>query len=77
LKRQTWQRPTNANRSREDLFPAEPQIEAFLTDLAVPGNVAPATQTRAMNALVWLYKRGLDQLQRKSCVGYAPKFGLC
>ena len=48
-------------RSREDLFPAEPKIEAFLTDLAVHGNVAPATQNQAMNALVFLYKRGLNQ----------------
>jgi len=46
-------------RSREDLFPAEPKIEAFLTDLAVNGNVAPATQNQAMNALVFLYKRVL------------------
>jgi hypothetical protein len=42
-------------RSREDLFLAEPNIEAFLTDLAVHGNVAPATQNQAMNALVFLY----------------------
>ena len=41
-------------RSREDLFPAEPKIEAFLTDLAVHGHVAPATQNQAMNALVFL-----------------------
>ena len=47
-------------RSREDLFPAEPKIEAFLTDLAVQGNVASATQNQAMNALVWLYKRVLN-----------------
>ena len=39
-------------RSRADLFPAEPKIEAFLTDLAVQGNVAAATQNQAMNALV-------------------------
>ena len=31
-------------RSRQDLFPAEPKTEAFLTDLAVHGNVAAATQ---------------------------------
>ena len=31
-------------RPRVDLFPAEPQIESFLTDLAVHGNVAAATQ---------------------------------
>jgi hypothetical protein len=32
-------------RSRNDLFPSEPKIEAFLTDLAVHGNVAAATRT--------------------------------
>jgi site-specific recombinase XerD len=47
-------------RSRQDLFPAEPKIEAFLTDLAVHGHVAPATQNQAMNALVFLYKRVLN-----------------
>ena len=47
-------------RSREDLFPAEPKIAAFLTDLAVHGNVAAATQNQAMNALVLLYKRALN-----------------
>ncbi len=47
-------------RSRDDLFPAEAQIESFLTDLAVQGNVAAATQNQAMNALVFLYKRVLN-----------------
>jgi Phage integrase, N-terminal SAM-like domain len=47
-------------RSREDLFPAKPKIEAFLTDRTVNGNVAPATQNQAMNALVFLYKRVLN-----------------
>ena len=47
--------------SRNDLFPAEPRIEAFLTDLAVSGNVAASTQNQAMNALVFLYKRVLHQ----------------
>lgn len=45
---------------RADLFPAEPRIEAFLTDLAVNGYVAAATQNQAMNALVFLYKRVLN-----------------
>ena len=44
-------------RSRDDLFPAEPKIEAFLTDLAVRGNVASATQNQAMNALVFFFKQ--------------------
>jgi Phage integrase, N-terminal SAM-like domain len=47
-------------RSRADLFPPEPQIESFLTDLAVHGHVAAATQNQAMNALVFLYKRVLN-----------------
>jgi len=47
-------------RSRDDLFPPEPNIEAFLTDLAVNGNVAAATQHQAMNPLVFLYKRALN-----------------
>jgi integron integrase len=46
-------------RSRQDLSPAEAKIEAFLTDLAVHGGVAPSTQNQAMNALVFLYKRVL------------------
>jgi integron integrase len=47
-------------RSRADLFPAEPKIESFLTNLAVHGHVAAATQNQAMNALVFLYKRVLN-----------------
>lgn len=47
--------------SRHDLLPAEPKIEAFLTYLAVEGNVASATQNQAMNALVFLYKHVLGQ----------------
>jgi hypothetical protein len=45
---------------REDLGGGEGKIEAFLTDLAVNGRVAPATQNQAMNALVFLYKRVLE-----------------
>ena len=44
--------------SRDDMAHGEQKIEAFLTHLAVDGNVAPATQNQAMNALVFLYKRG-------------------
>jgi integron integrase len=47
-------------RSRPDLFPATPQIEAFLTDLAVPSHVAPATPNQAMHALVLLDTRVLN-----------------
>jgi integrase len=41
-------------------LPAQPQIESFLTDLAVHGHVAAATQNQAMNALVVLDKRVLN-----------------
>jgi hypothetical protein len=47
--------------SRDDLFPPEPTMEACLTDLAVPGNGAAATQHHAMKALVFLYTRVLNQ----------------
>lgn len=53
-------------RSREDLFPAEPKIETFLTDLAVHGKVAPSTQNQAMKALVFLYKRELKHARHGS-----------
>ena len=46
-------------KSREDLLNGEEKIEAFLTDLAVRGNVSAATQNQAMNALVFLYKKVL------------------
>jgi len=46
-------------KSREDLTGGETKIETFLTHLAVKGNVSPATQNQAMNALVFLYKKVL------------------
>ena len=46
-------------RSRQNLFPAEPTIDACLTDLPVHGTVAPATQNQAMHALVFLDTRVL------------------
>ncbi len=36
-----------------------PEIETFLTDLAVRGKVAASTQNQALNALVFLYKQVL------------------
>jgi integron integrase len=47
-------------RSRADLFPAEPKLDACLTDLAVHGHVAAATQNQALKALVCLDKRALN-----------------
>ena len=48
-------------KSRDDLKGGEPKIEQFLTHLAVEGNVSPSTQNQAMNALVFLYKKVLEQ----------------
>jgi integron integrase len=38
----------------------KPEIESFLTHLAVNGNVAASTQNQAFNALLFLYKQVLD-----------------
>jgi hypothetical protein len=51
---------------REGLAGGEGKIEAFLTDLAVRGKVAPATQNQAMNALVFHYKQVLEVPLNKS-----------
>ena len=41
-------------KSREDLSGGEKKIEAFLTHLAIQGNVSPSAQNQAMNALLFL-----------------------
>ena len=38
----------------------KPEVEAFLTDLAVNRNVAASTQNQALNAVLFLYKEVLD-----------------
>ncbi len=43
------------------LLNSEKKVEDFLTHLAVQANVAASTQNQAFNALVFLYKRILDQ----------------
>jgi hypothetical protein len=50
----------HGRRSREALVPAAPTIVSFLTDLAVPGHVAAATQPQAMKARVCLDARLLN-----------------
>ncbi len=37
-----------------------PEVQAFLTHLAVKRGVAPSTQNQALQALLFLYKRVLD-----------------
>ncbi len=39
---------------------AESEIEAFLTSLAIDGNVAASTQNQAFNAILFLYREVLD-----------------
>lgn len=39
----------------------KPQVEQFLTHLAVNGDVAASTQNQALSALIFLYKQVLDQ----------------
>jgi integron integrase len=40
---------------------AEPEVQAFLTHLAVEGNVAASTQNQALSALLFLYRYVLQQ----------------
>jgi integron integrase len=47
--------------SRTDLDGGEGKIEAFLSELAVKGNVAVSTQNQAFNALLFLYHQVLHQ----------------
>jgi len=46
-------------KSREAMLPAEPKMEAFLSDLAVKRNVAVSTQNQAFNALLFVYREVL------------------
>lgn len=39
----------------------KPEVEAFLTNLAVAGHVAPSTQNQALHALLFLYRHVLQQ----------------
>ncbi len=49
----------HGKRHPEDMGAAE--VEAFLSHLAVQGNVAPSTQNQALNALLFLYKHVLEK----------------
>src|ERR1039458_6851621 len=48
-------------RSRAELTPGEAKVEQFLSDLAVNGHVAAATQNQAFNALLFLYREVLHE----------------
>jgi integron integrase len=46
-------------KGREEMLPAEPKMEAFLSSLAVDGKVAVSTQNQAFNALLFVYREVL------------------
>jgi hypothetical protein len=48
-------------RLRAELSPGEAKVEQFLSDLAVNGHVAAATQNQAFNALLFLYPEVLHE----------------
>ena len=48
-----------ANRLRHPAEMGHREVEAFLTRLAVEGNVAPSTQNQALSALLFLYREVL------------------
>ncbi len=49
------------HQKRHPMAMGKPKIEAFLTHLAVQGNVASSTQNQALNALLFLYKEVLQK----------------
>ncbi len=48
-------------KGRDDLAGGKEKVEAFLTDLAARGGVSAATQNQALQALLFLYGRVLEQ----------------
>ncbi len=56
IKRYIW---FHGKRHPKDM--AEEEVAAYLTYLSVERNVAPATQGQALNALVFLYRKVLNQ----------------
>jgi site-specific recombinase XerD len=49
------------HQKRHPMAMGKPEIDAFLTHLAVQGNVASSTQNQALNALLFLYKEVLQK----------------
>lgn len=56
---------------RHPLEMSEPEINQFLTDLAVNKKVSASTQNQALSAILFLYQHVL-----KNCSGSTPPFGL-
>ena len=57
-----WIVRVHGRRSRDRLFPAEPKVEAFRTDLAVHGHVTPATPHQTTQAPVLLDEHVLTHM---------------
>ena len=49
------------NNKRHPIEMGEQEVAAFLTHLSVDRNVAPATQSQALNSLVYLYTKVLNR----------------
>jgi hypothetical protein len=55
-------------RSRQALFPAEPKIESFLTNLSVQEQVTTAIQNQAMNAPMYPDTHALDHAMEAALI---------
>lgn len=54
------------------------EVEAFLTHLAVEGNVAASTQNQALSALLFLYNQVLNQpIGHAASPGFAARLRPC
>jgi hypothetical protein len=60
-------------RSRVDLFPTQPKIEAFLTDLAVHDKGAPSTQNQATDIFERMRQRLIEQQREQSATEPKPE----
>ena len=49
-----------------------PEVEAFLSHLAVQGKVAPSTQNQALNAIVFLYRQVLKKDDEANRIRVSP-----
>ena len=49
-----------ANNKRHPRDMGAPEVQSFLTALAVQGNVSPSTQNQALSAILFLYRRVLE-----------------
>lgn len=53
------------HKNRQPAEMAEPEINAFLTHLAVKEKVSASTQNQALSALLFLYRKVLNRRSRR------------